>query len=93
MSPEMAIELGRDALTTAVMLAAPILLSALGAGLLIGMFQAATQINEQTLSFVPKLAVMAITIMIVAPWMVSVLVDFSEGLIRGIPAMIRHGGP
>jgi len=93
MSPEMAIELGRDALTTAVMLAAPILLSALGAGLIIGMFQAATQINEQTLSFVPKLAVMAITLMIVAPWMVSVLVDFSEGLIRGIPAMIRHGGP
>jgi len=93
MSPEMAIELGREALTTAVMLAAPILLSALGAGLLIGMFQAATQINEQTLSFVPKLAVMAITLMIVAPWMVTVLVDFSEGLIRGIPAMIRHGGP
>ena len=93
MSPEMAIELGREALTTAVMLAAPILISALGAGLLIGMFQAATQINEQTLSFVPKLAVMAITIMIVAPWMVSVLVDFSEGLIRGIPAMIRQGGP
>ena len=93
MSPEMAIELGRDALTTAVMLAAPILLSALGAGLLIGMFQAATQINEQTLSFVPKLAVMVITIMIVAPWMVSVLVVFSEGLIRGIQAMMRHGGP
>lgn len=93
MSPEMAIELGREALTTAVMLAAPILISALAAGLLVGMFQAATQINEQTLSFVPKLAVMAITIIIIAPWMVTVLVDFSEGLIRGIPAMIRHGGP
>ena len=60
---------------------------------MIGMFQAATQINEQTLSFVPKLAVMAISIMIVAPWMVSVLVDFSEGLIRSIPAMVRQGAP
>ena len=93
MSPEMAIELGREAMTTAVMLAAPILLSALAAGLVIGMFQAATQINEQTLSFVPKLAVMALTIMIVAPWMVSVLTDFASALFSDIPAMVRQGAP
>jgi len=88
MSPEFAIELGKEALTVAVLIAAPILLSALAAGLLIGMFQAATQINEQTLSFVPKLGVMVVTLFVGAPWMLNVLLDFTEGLMANIPAFI-----
>ena len=92
-SPEFVIDVGRRAVEMILLLSSPMLVCAVLVGLLVSIFQATTQINEQTLSFVPKLAVMAITLMIVAPWMVSVLVDFSEGLIRGIPAMIRHGGP
>ena len=88
MSPEFAIELGQEALTVAVLIAAPILLSALAAGLVVGMFQAATQINEQTLSFVPKLGVMVITLFVGAPWMLNVLLDFTEGLFEGIPVFI-----
>ncbi|MDN5871211.1 MAG: flagellar biosynthesis protein FliQ [Nitrococcus sp.] len=88
MSPDLAIELGKEALTVAVLIAAPILLSALAAGLVIGMFQAATQINEQTMSFVPKLAVMVLTLLIAAPWMLQVLLDFTQTLFRNIPGFI-----
>ncbi|MCS4502786.1 hypothetical protein KBTX_00031 [wastewater metagenome] len=89
MEPSFAIQLGKEALTVAILIAAPILLSALAAGLIIGMFQAATQINEQTLSFVPKLAVLALTLFIASPWMLNVLMDFTEGLFRNIPQFIR----
>lgn len=88
MSPDLAIELGKQALTVAVLIAAPILLSALAAGLIIGMFQAATQINEQTMSFVPKLAVLVLTLFIAAPWMLQVLLDFTQKLFQGIPGFI-----
>ncbi len=88
MTPDTAIELSKSALMVAVMLAAPILLSALIIGVSIGVFQAATQINEQTLSFVPKLAAMAATIFIAAPWMLSVVMDFTKSLITGIPGYI-----
>ncbi|EAR20661.1 flagellar biosynthesis protein FliQ [Nitrococcus mobilis] len=88
MSPDLAIELGKQALTVAVLIAAPILLSALAAGLIIGMFQAATQINEQTMSFVPKLAVLVLTLFVAAPWMLQVLLDFTQKLFRGIPGFI-----
>lgn len=89
MEPSFAIQLGKEALTVAILIAAPILLTALAAGLIIGMFQAATQINEQTLSFVPKLAVLALTLFIASPWMLNVLMDFTEGLFRNIPQFIR----
>ncbi|HKJ95945.1 MAG TPA: flagellar biosynthesis protein FliQ, partial [Gammaproteobacteria bacterium] len=79
MSPDFAIELGKQALTVAVLIAAPILLTALGVGLIVGMFQAATQINEQTLSFVPKMAVMVVTLFIGSHWMLNVLLDFTRG--------------
>jgi len=88
MTPEFVIGLGKQALTVTMLLSAPILLSALVAGLVIGMFQAATQINEQTLSFVPKLAVMALTLFIAAPWMMHVLLDFARRLFTGIPGFI-----
>ncbi|MBA1146990.1 flagellar biosynthesis protein FliQ [Ectothiorhodospiraceae bacterium WFHF3C12] len=89
MSPDFAIQMGKEALTVAVLLAAPILLSALITGLIIGMFQAATQINEQTLSFVPKLGVLALTLFIASPWMLSVLMDFTDRLLLGIPQFIQ----
>lgn len=89
MSPDFAIQMGKEALTVAVLLAAPILLSALITGLIIGMFQAATQINEQTLSFVPKLGVLALTLFIASPWMLSVLMDFTDRLLMGIPQFIQ----
>lgn len=91
MSPELAIQLGNQALTVVVLLAAPILLSALIAGLIIGMFQAATQINEQTLSFVPKLGVLALTLFIASPWMLTVLLDFTRQLYAGIPGWVVFG--
>jgi len=91
MNPDTAIELGHQALWIVVLLAAPILLTALAVGLLIGMFQAATQINEQTLSFVPKLGVLALTLFIAAPWMLTVLLDFTRGLISSIPQIISYG--
>ena len=90
MSPEMAIELGRDALTTAVMLAAPILLSALGAGLLIGMFQAATQINEQTMTFAPKIVAVLVALVIAAPWILNIVLGLAHEVFG--PMVIQGGG-
>lgn len=88
MIPESAIELAQQALMVGIMLVAPLLLSALVIGVLIGMFQAATQINEQTLSFVPKIAAMAVALLIAAPWMLSVLIDFTRELITSIPTIV-----
>jgi flagellar biosynthetic protein FliQ len=91
MTPDTVVALGHQALWIVVLLAAPALLAALAAGLIIGMFQAATQINEQTLSFVPKLAVLAVTLFIAAPWMLTVLLDFTRSLFMGIPQVIGYG--
>lgn len=88
MSPDFAIELGMEALWVAVLLAGPVLLVALITGLIIGMFQAATQINEQTLSFVPKLGTMAITLFVISPWMLNVLLDFTRELFRNVPTWV-----
>jgi flagellar biosynthetic protein FliQ len=68
---------------------APILIPALVAGLLIGMIQAATQINEQTLSFIPKLIAMALVMIITGPWMLRTLVTFTRGLIESLPQAVR----
>lgn len=88
MTPETVIELGRQALTVTVLLAAPLLLSALAAGLLIGMFQAATQIQDMTLSFIPKLIVLVVVLGISGPWMLRVLLDFTQQLIEMIPTLV-----
>lgn len=88
MTPESVIVIAQRALETTALLAAPMLLSALAAGLIIGMFQAATQIQEMTLSFIPKLIVLAATILIAGPWMLKVLVDFTRRLLLGIPTFI-----
>ena len=88
MTPEFAVQLGQQALTVAVMLAAPLMLSSLVIGVLIGMFQAATQINEQTLSFVPKLGILVSVLFMLSPWMISVVIDFTRTLITGIPGYL-----
>lgn len=88
MTPESILAIGQDALMVTTLLAAPLLLSALVIGVLIGMFQAATQINEMTLSFVPKLLVLAATIVLAGPWMLQLLVNYTEQLIESIPSLI-----
>ena len=88
MTPEVVIDLGMQAMKVTALLAAPLLLSALVVGLLVGMFQAATQINEMTLTFVPKLIVVALVIMIAGPTLLNTLLGFTIGLIEGIPGMI-----
>ena len=88
MSPEMVVTIGRHALEMTLMLAAPLLLTALAVGLLVGIFQAATQINEMTLSFIPKLLAMAAVLAITGPWMIRELVEYTRGLIESIPGMI-----
>jgi flagellar biosynthetic protein FliQ len=88
MTPESIIVIGQQALVITAMLAAPMLLSALAAGLVIGMFQAATQINEMTLSFIPKLLVLAATLYLGGGWMLKVIIGYTETLIKSIPSLI-----
>jgi flagellar biosynthetic protein FliQ len=88
MSPDTIIDLSQQALYVIAMLAAPMLLSALAIGLLIGMFQAATSINEQTLSFIPKLMVLLLSILVAGPWMLNLLLSFTQRLYINIPGLI-----
>ena len=88
MSPEMVVTVGRHALEMTLMLAAPLLLTALAVGLIVGIFQAATQINEMTLSFIPKLLAMAAVLAITGPWMIKSLIEYTRGLIESIPGLI-----
>jgi len=89
MTPALVMTIGQDALTTMLVLAMPMLLVALAIGLLVGVFQAATQINETTLSFIPKLIGMAVAIAVAGPWMLKVIVTYTQNLIINIPSMIR----
>ncbi|MEZ5529449.1 MAG: flagellar biosynthesis protein FliQ [Porticoccaceae bacterium] len=88
MTPEAVLDIGHEALLLTMLLAAPLLLSALAIGLLIGVFQAATQIQEMTLSFIPKLIALALALMIAGPWMLRLLVEFSQRLFHEIPGMV-----
>lgn len=84
MTPDTVISLGQDALTITVMVAAPLLLSALGVGLLVGMFQAATQVNEMTLSFIPKLLSVVVVLFAAGPWILSTMLNYTRTLITEI---------
>ena len=88
MTPEIVLDVGRDALVVIALLSAPLLLSALAVGLLVGMVQAATQIQEMTLTFIPKLIVLALALLIAGSWMLGVLTDFTITLIQSIPELI-----
>jgi flagellar biosynthetic protein FliQ len=85
----MIMAIGRHALEIMLLLSAPLLLVALVVGLLVGVFQAATQINEMTLSFIPKLAAMALVLVITGPWMLKVLVGYTRALFQSIPSLIH----
>ena len=88
MDSDTVINIGQQALEVVILLAAPVLLSTLAIGLLIATFQAATQINEMTLSFVPKLMVIAFVLMSTGPWLLRVITGYTEELIRSIPSLI-----
>ena len=88
MTPETVMDLAHKTLLVTSMVAAPLLLIALVAGLVIGMLQAATQINESTLSFIPKLLLLVLTLFVAGPWILRVLIDFTRDLYASIPAVI-----
>jgi flagellar biosynthetic protein FliQ len=88
MTPEIVMNLVRQALEITILVSAPLLLTALVTGLLVSVFQAATQINEMTLSFIPKLLAIFIALVLAGPWMVGLMVDFTRRLISDIPGMI-----
>ena len=89
MDPDTVISIGRQTLEVTGMLAGVVLLPALMVGLVIAMFQAATQINEMTLTFIPKLAVVGLVLMFGGHWMLQVLMTFSLSLIESIPELIQ----
>lgn len=88
MTPESVISIGEHALVVTAMISAPLLLAALVAGVVIGMLQAATQINEMTLSFIPKLLVLVATIFVSGHWMLQTLMDYTRSLFESIPGAI-----
>jgi flagellar biosynthesis protein FliQ len=88
MSYTLVVDLARNAIMTALMLAGPLLLVALGTGLLISVVQAVTQIQEQTLSFVPKLFAVAGVFLLALPWMLQVIVRYTLELFRSFPLLI-----
>jgi len=88
MDPQGVITLAQQALYVAVMLAAPMLLASLVIGLLVSILQAATQINEMTLTFIPKLLAMVATLVIAGPWMITFFVDFMRRLYESIPTAV-----
>ncbi|WP_420467977.1 flagellar biosynthesis protein FliQ [Panacagrimonas sp.] len=88
MTPETVLSLSNQALKLALMLGAPLLLTSLVVGLIVGLFQAATQINEMTLSFIPKVVAMAVVIVATGPWMLRALVDYTRQLIESLPMLV-----
>ena len=83
----MVIDLGRESLWTAVLVASPLLGMALAIGLLVGIIQAATSIQEMTLSFIPKLGMMILTLVIFGSWQISIMVDFFQKIFERIPTL------
>jgi flagellar biosynthetic protein FliQ len=88
MTPTTVVEIGRQAVEVTLLLSAPLLLAALVTGLIVSIFQAATQINEMTLSFIPKLVAMFVALLVAGPWMLTIMVDFMRRLFENIPGMI-----
>jgi flagellar biosynthesis protein FliQ len=89
MTPETVVSIGSRALEITLLLAGPLLLVALVTGLLVGAVQAATQINETTLSFIPKLLAVAGTLVLSGPWMLKLLVSYTRELVESIPSLLN----
>ncbi|SDI04795.1 flagellar biosynthesis protein FliQ [Propionivibrio dicarboxylicus] len=88
MTPEVVMNIGRQAIEMTLALSGPLLLASLIIGLIVSIFQAATQINEQTLSFIPKLVGTFLVLILAGPWMLQMMVDFIRRLFESIPQII-----
>lgn len=88
MTPDSVIAIMRQALEVGMLAAGPLLIASLATGLLVSIFQAATQINEMTMTFIPKLVVMFVVLVLTGPWTIQLLVDFTVRLIGSIPGLI-----
>ena len=84
MAPEFVIDLGRNAVKTVLLISSPMLLSGLIIGLLVSIFQAATQINEQTMTFIPKIVAVLVSLILFAPWIIRVMLAFTQNVFKGI---------
>ena len=90
MGNDFVIEISNQAIKTVLMLASPMLIGALLVGILVSLFQAVTQINEQTLSFIPKMFVIIAALVIFSPWMMEVMTSFTKDLILSIPSVVNQ---
>jgi flagellar biosynthetic protein FliQ len=88
MNPETVVTMGGDALAMLLTVSMPVLLTVLAVGLVVSIFQAVTQINEQTLAFVPKLIAAVAVLVVAGPWMLETLVDYIRRVIESIPQMV-----
>ena len=88
MTPESVLTIARQAIEVTLLVSAPPLVAALLTGLLVSIFQAATQINEMSLSFIPKLIAIFAVLVLLGPWMLGTLLDYVQNLFGGIPGMI-----
>ena len=88
MTPGSVMEIGRQAIEVTLLMSAPILLASLAVGLIVSIFQAATQINASTLQFVPKLVIMFVVLLLVGPWMLQYMMDYIQRLFESIPQLI-----
>ena len=88
MTPESVLTMGREAMQLTLLVSAPMLIVALAVGLLVSIFQAATQINESTLSFIPKLVAVFLTLVLAGSWMLTQLTDYTRELLTNLPALI-----
>ena len=91
MDVQVVVDLGREALSTALLIGAPVLLVGVIVGLLIGLVQALTQIQDQTISFVPKIITMVLALGMCLPWLIQRMVEYSQGVIVNIPQTIMGG--
>ncbi|PLX84484.1 MAG: flagellar biosynthetic protein FliQ [Desulfuromonas sp.] len=89
MTPEFVVDIGRKAVEMVLLLAAPMLLSAVVIGLMVSIFQAATQINEQTMTFIPKIVAVLVSLILFAPWMIQKMLAFTHGILEN---MVSLGG-
>jgi len=90
MTEELIMKLGQDALRTTAVISAPLLGAALVTGLIVSVFQAITQINEATLSFIPKMVIIGIVLMFAGPWMIDILTQYTVGLFENLATHVRE---
>ncbi len=89
MTEDIVLSLGRDAIWTTVALSAPLLFAALVVGLIVSIFQAVTQINEATLTFIPKMLAIVVVLVVMAPWMTQMITSYTTELFTSMPEYVR----